>query len=133
MSELTRLDRSSKKKPYKPASRLWRSDPNELRWDKAGQEFWCGKKVVKEFPRTSTCQETILAGFERLHWPQCIDNPIPKSKETNPKRRLHDAVKRLNRHHVFQAISFQGNGDGNGQEIAQRPLRKKLSSGSGKQ
>src|SRR5258708_1387247 len=131
MSQLTHLNRSSKKKALKPASRPWRSDINKPRLDKAGRKLWWCKKVVNESPRPSICQETILAVFEKLNLPKSVDNPIPKSKEINPKRRLHYAIKRLNRHHAFQAISFHGNG--NGQGIAQRRLRKAHSSGLGKQ
>src|SRR5260370_29639552 len=100
MYELTHLDRSSKKKANKPPSRLWASDINKPRWDKAGRKLWCGKKVVNESPRPSICQETILAVFEKLNLPKSVDSPIPKSKEINPNRRLHDEIKRLNRHHA---------------------------------
>jgi hypothetical protein len=61
----------------------------------------------------------ILESFEEQGWPESIDDPLPVERDIDPKRRLHDAIKRLNRNQRCRAISFHGNG--NGQGIAWRP------------
>jgi hypothetical protein len=122
MPTSTRLDQSSKKGRTKPTSKQLVNRPGKPRWDKVGRKLWWGNKVIKEFLRPSVCQELVLDAFEELGWPECIDDPLPISKEINPKRRLHDTIKRLIGHHIFQAISFHGNG--NGQGIAWRRLAK---------
>ena len=43
-----------------------------------------------------------------------IDDPLPPVPEQDPKRRLHDTIKCLNRNHRRKAIRFHGDGTGEG-------------------
>jgi hypothetical protein len=52
--------------------------------------------------------------FEEEHWPPRIDDPLPKNPELLPKRRLHDAIKSLNRNQKRSLIRFMGDGTGEG-------------------
>ena len=66
--------------------------------------------LIKEFKVPAKNQELILAAFEEQNWPEGIDDPLPPSGEIEPKRRLHDAIIRLNRSHKKRLIRFGGNG-----------------------
>jgi hypothetical protein len=39
---------------------------------------------------------------------------LPVDHDIDPKRRLHDAIKRLNRHQCHRTVSFHGTGNGQG-------------------
>jgi hypothetical protein len=84
------------------------------RWDRTGRKLWFGTCLVKEFPRPSDCQVLILEAFEEQGWPESIDDPLPHDPDIDPKHRLHDAIKRLNRKQRCSALSFHGNGNGEG-------------------
>ena len=73
-----------------------------------------GGVVIKRFKWPAINQETLLAVFEEEDWPPRIDDPLPMLPEQNPKRRLHDTIKCLNRHHLQQLIRFRGDGTGEG-------------------
>jgi len=74
-------------------------------WDCERHELRCGGKVVKKFKWRAANQETILATFEEEGWPAHIDDP---------KRRLADAIKSLNRHQKSSLVRFCGDGTGQG-------------------
>jgi hypothetical protein len=100
-------------------------------WDRVGRKLWLGACLVKEFPRLSKCQELILEAFEEQGWPEAIDDPLPMEHNIDPKRRLHDAIKRLNRSRSCPALSFHGNGNGQGitcklrrLEVLNAPIRR---------
>jgi hypothetical protein len=84
------------------------------RWDAATRQLWFNGQLVKQFKRPAFLQELILAAFEEQGWPDCIDDPLSGQLDQDPKGRLHDTIKRLNRHHRCRAISFHGNGTGQG-------------------
>lgn len=83
-------------------------------WDIASRRLWLGTTLVKRLTVPAANQEIILAMFEERHWPSCIDDPLPPTDGIDLKRRLHDAINRLNRSHKARAIRFTGNGKGNG-------------------
>jgi hypothetical protein len=89
----------------------WDSKLRHLRWNGC---------LIKEFQEPAANQETILAAFEEEGWPPHIDDPLPQSPEIDPKRRLQDAIKRLNRSQVHRLIKFRSdaNGSGIGWELA---------------
>ena len=62
----------------------------------------------------SSTEDLILEAFEELGWPESIDDPLPVDHDIDPKRRLHDAIKRLNRNQQCAMLSFHGNGNGEG-------------------
>ncbi len=83
-------------------------------WDSKRRMLWVAGKVVKQFHCPAPAQQFILAAFQAVHWPAHIIDPLPLQPAQCPKRRLHDAIKRLNRGHVHEAIRFSGDGSGRG-------------------
>ena len=71
-------------------------------------------KLVKHFKWPALNQETILAAFEEEGWPPRIDDPLPPLPEQDPKRRLHDTIKCINRNQKHHLIHFHGDGTGEG-------------------
>jgi hypothetical protein len=88
--------------------------PEKPHWDNTARKLWLGSCLIKEFPRPSVCQVLILEAFEEQDWPESIDDPLPVDHDIDPKRRLHDAIKRLNRNQQCPMLSFHGNGNGEG-------------------
>jgi hypothetical protein len=84
MPTFTRLDRSSKKGRTKLTSKQLVNGLGKPRWDATARKLWWGNKVIKVFLRPSVCQELVLAAFEELGWPECIDDPLPISEGINP-------------------------------------------------
>jgi len=97
--------------------------PQVPRWDCERHELRLGDVLVKVFKLPSRNQETILMAFEEENWPSRIDDPLPPHPDLVPKRRLHDAIKGLNRNQKTRAIRFMGDGTGEG-------VRWELCSGS---
>ena len=83
-------------------------------WDGERHELRCGGQVVKKFKWRAANQETILATFEEEGWPAHIDDPLPQEPSIDPKRRLADAIKSLNRHQKLSLVRFCGDGTGQG-------------------
>jgi hypothetical protein len=91
--------------------------PAELptpRWDGDRRELRLNGRLVKRFKVASPNQETILAVFQEEGWPPRIDDPLPPLPEQDPKRRLHDTIKCLNRHQKNRLIRIIGDGTGKG-------------------
>ncbi len=95
-----------------PAER--RAPAKVPRWDAACRELRWGTKVVKRFRVPALNQELILAAFEEECWPPHLDDPLPNNDNTDPKQRLQDTIKRLNRNQVNRLILFRGDGSGTG-------------------
>ncbi|MFV1963866.1 MAG: hypothetical protein ACC628_00475 [Pirellulaceae bacterium] len=83
-------------------------------WDGARHQLRVGSTIVKEFKLPSPNQETILAAFEEEGWPPRVDDPLPVHPELDPRRRLHDTIKSLNRNQRSREIRFMGDGTGEG-------------------
>jgi hypothetical protein len=86
--------------------------PQVPRWDRGSRQLWWRDRLVKEFRRLSVNQELVLAALEEEGWPTRIDDPLPQTPGIDPKVRLHDTIKALNRHCIDQLICFQGDGTG---------------------
>ena len=84
------------------------------RWDRLRQELRLGDVVVKRFKVRAPNQERVLSAFEEEGWPACIDDPLPRSADLDPKRRLHETINSLNRSQKHRLIRFMGNGKGEG-------------------
>ena len=69
---------------------------------------------MKVFKLPSSMQETVLIAFEEEHWPPKIYDPLPVHPELEPKRRLHDTIKGLNRNQKSSLVRFMGDGTGEG-------------------
>lgn len=90
------------------------ASPIKPRWDGERHELWIGDQLVKQFKGQASNQETILAVFEEEGWPARADDPLPLSEEIDPKRRLSDTIKCLNRKQRHELIHFRGDGTGEG-------------------
>lgn len=83
-------------------------------WNRERHELRLGEHVVKRFRWLAANQEMILTAFEEEGWPVRIDDPLPPQPAQDPKRRLHDTVKCLNRNQKHRLIHFGGDGTGEG-------------------
>jgi hypothetical protein len=83
----------------------WDGVLNQLRWK--GQ-------IVKHFRLPAANQQAILAAFEEEGWPLVVDDPLPPVAGLDPKTRLHDTIKSLNRNQVNRLLCFWGDGKGLG-------------------
>jgi hypothetical protein len=83
-------------------------------WDRDRKELRLGARVIKQFRWAAVNQETILMAFEEEGWPARIDDPLPRKLNQDPKNRLHDTIKCLNRNHKERVIHFNGDGTGEG-------------------
>lgn len=83
-------------------------------YDRDRRELRLEETVVKRFRRPSTNQERVLRVFEEEGWPRRIDDPIPPVYELNPKQRLRDTIKALNRNQTNKLLHFSGDGSGEG-------------------
>ncbi len=91
-------------------------------WDRDRQELKWGPSLVKQFKLPSINQQTILMAFEEEHWPPRIDDPLPPDDDMDPKRRLNDTIKSLNRNQKNRRIRFLGDGSGRG--VRWEPIRE---------
>lgn len=95
-------------KPAAPASQVvpaWNAERRELR---------VSETLVKRFKWPAANQELVLTAFEEEGWPSRIDDPLPVEPEQDPKRRLHDTIKCLNRKQERPLLHFRGDGTGEG-------------------
>ncbi len=83
-------------------------------WDCDRHELIVSGSVVKRFRWPAANQETILGVFEEEHWPSRIDDPLPRTNGLDPKRRLADTIKCLNRNQHSNLLKFRGDGTGEG-------------------
>jgi hypothetical protein len=83
-------------------------------WDSGRHQLRVADVIVKEFKLPSPNQETILSAFEEEQWPPCVSDPLPVHPDLDPKRRLHDTIKSLNRNQRTFLIRFMGDGTGEG-------------------
>jgi hypothetical protein len=88
--------------------------PTSPKWDDQRRQLRVGSDVVKEFKLPSPNQETVLMAFEEEGWPPRIDDPLPPLPQLDPRRRLHDTIKALNRKQKQLLVRFMGDGSGEG-------------------
>jgi hypothetical protein len=81
-------------------------------WDPDLRTLRVGDVLVKHFKVPAGNQELILSAFQEDDWPAFIDDPLPPAAGIDAKRRLHDAINRLNRNQSARLIYFKGNGNG---------------------
>lgn len=70
--------------------------------------------MVKQFRLPAPNQETILTAFQEESWPVRIDDPLPPKAEIDPKERLHNTIKALNRNQKQRRLKIKGDGTGEG-------------------
>lgn len=96
------------------AVRLEVSDALKPIWDRDRRQLRLGRRVIKEFKVPAANQEVILAVFQEEDWPAKIDDPLPRSPEIDPQRRLHDTINSLNRNQRHRLVHFGADGLGRG-------------------
>jgi hypothetical protein len=89
-------------------------------WDRERRELRWAHQLVKRYRLPAPNQETILAALQEEGWPPRMDDPLPRKLGQDPKARLHDTIKNLNRHHVHRLLVFAR--DGTGEGVQWRPL-----------
>lgn len=82
------------------------------RWDPASRTLYVGARIVKRYRVPAVLQERILNAFQEEGWPTHVYDPLSPNGDKSTKRRLHDTIKALNRHHRCRLIRFIGNGNG---------------------
>jgi hypothetical protein len=98
-------------------------------WDADRRQLQYGSQLVKKYRRQAICQETVLAAFQEDGWPPRIDDPLPRVDDIDPKSRLHETVRRLNRAQLPRLLVFQRDGTGEGVtwgEYVDEPIRLPL-------
>ena len=83
-------------------------------WDPERRVLSLDGRIVKHFKWPAVNQEAILAAFEEERWCSRIDDPLPPQPGQDPKRRLSDTIKCLNRKQASLLIHFRGDGTGEG-------------------
>jgi hypothetical protein len=105
------------------------SDEHGPYWDGDRHEFRMGDHlIVKRFKLPSPNQETILMAFDEEGWPPRIDDPLPLIQDCDPKQRLRDTIKSLNRHQREYTVHFKD--DGTGQGVLWEPIDRTDGAGS---
>src|SRR5215210_6412706 len=69
-------------------------------WDAKTHQLCFAGVLVKELQRRAFAQRLILDSFQELGWQEEIDDPLPPEHGHNSKKRLHDTIAKLNRHHL---------------------------------
>jgi hypothetical protein len=82
------------------------------RYEQHDRLFCWGRHVLKHFLQPAGNQQVVLCAAEEQSWPGWFDDPLPKVSSKNPKVRLHDTIKDLNRRQMVQVIRFKGDGTG---------------------
>lgn len=90
------------------------SVPEVPRWDGEAGQLWWEEHLIKAFHRPAVNQELVLAALQEEGWPPRIDDPLPPTGDIDPKVRLRDTIKALNRHHLHRILHFGGDGKGQG-------------------
>lgn len=83
-------------------------------WDADLRRLRLNGELVKRFKWPAVNQEAVLCVFQEEGWPCRIDDPLPPQAEQDPKRRLADTIKCLNRKQIHQRVHFRGDGTGEG-------------------
>jgi hypothetical protein len=81
-------------------------------WDPDRRQLSFAGYLIKEFRSNSPNQESVLMAFEEEGWPPRIYDPLPPLPELDPKERLRNTIKSLNRKQKRPLIRFLGDGTG---------------------
>jgi hypothetical protein len=81
------------------------------RWDAEVHTLFWGGEAIKCFKGEAACQEAILQAFQDCGWCACVAVCLPAMNAADPKQRLRDAVKNLNRS-VRPHLHFRQEGAG---------------------
>lgn len=104
-------DGGARKQARSPSQSVLATRPS---WRALERELWVGDVIVKQFRWPAPNQELVLAAFEEEGWPVRIDDPLSPHLDQDPKRRLNDTVRCLNRKQLHHLIHFRSDGTGEG-------------------
>lgn len=93
---------------------LRRGRATAIIWDADTRELWVNGRIAKRYRWPAANQEAVLNAFQEERWPPRIDDPLPPQGDQDPKRRLGDTIKCLNRKQEAWLIHFRGDGTGQG-------------------
>lgn len=83
-------------------------------WDNSRRELYFQGELIKQFKLPSANQQQILQVFEEENWPSRIDDPLSTSPDFDPKQRLRETIRSLNRNQRARLLRFKGDGTGEG-------------------
>lgn len=83
-------------------------------WDADLRVLKVGSIPVKELKKEATNQATVLTAFQELGWPRQLWDPLSPKSGLNPKTRLKNTIKDLNRNQTPHLVVFYGDGTGTG-------------------
>ena len=98
----------------KPESKIPSVDLDRPAWNTDLRDLSFNGRVIKRYKVPSPNQQSVLSAFEEEMWPCRVDDPLFPHPEIDPKRRLHDTIKSLNRHQLVPLLRFYGDGTGEG-------------------
>ena len=81
-------------------------------WNAKTHELQLEGTLIKQFKQRSPNQERVLCAFQEDGWPLVIDDPLPPQSDDDPKQRLRDTIRNLNRNQRRPLIRFSGDGSG---------------------
>jgi len=83
-------------------------------WNPVTRELHLGGILIKRFKQPSQNQERVLTAFQEEGWPQRIDDPLLQTGDLDPKERLRNTIKALNRNQKQHLLKIKGDGTGEG-------------------
>ncbi len=81
-------------------------------WDPVRHELSLQGRIVKRFKQHSPNQEAVLTAFQEEDWAPAVLDPLVPLPNQDPKQRLRDTIKNLNRHQMEARVQFTGDGSG---------------------
>lgn len=106
-----RLDAAGQK-TVSPAAQA--GSRQQLCYDSSSWVLSIGRIIVKKFRHAALNQQLILEALEHSGWPDRLDDPLPHSEDIDPRDRLANTVRRLNRNQCCPAVRFRMDGTGQG-------------------
>ncbi len=113
IGSLTPLDSGGEERIAPAAPRI-EEEVLRPKWDPLCRLVSFNGAIVKQFKLPSPNQIAILSAFEEEGWPRRIDDPLPPRSDIDPKQRLHDTLRSINRNQRNRLLQFSGDGTGCG-------------------
>ena len=83
-------------------------------WDPVRRQLWLGARLLRQFRQPAPVQVAVLAAFQARGWAAGhAPDPVPREPwetDEDVRRRLHEAVKNLNRGLPRGTIRFRADG-----------------------
>src|SRR5207244_1409206 len=82
------------------------AEPVKPTFDPVMRTLSLGSSLVKVFRVPAHNQIIILSAFQEDNWPPILDDPLPPQQQQEPKKRLRDTIRCLNRNQKRRLIRF---------------------------